>query len=378
MSFSGIQFWAHSFCRSTLATYQALGKYLGVPFRIALGTSSLGDRERNGFDPDEFSGLELVDLQGSANRAIEVLKERRDWHQLFGTYQSQSHIQSALAAALQIGLRVGIGSEAPCNMFAPGPKRLAKTLYLRTLVPWRVRHVMLHADFILNWSGDNAEPLVRLGWDRQKVIPFGYFPPPLPGSRFVERNDTHLKDFHILCTGDMTWHRGPDVLMQALVILKGWGIPVRTTFTSRGPLLRALQDCASVHELSCDFPGFVSMHELVALYESCSVFVASGRAEPWGMRLNDALQCGAPVLVSDGMGAVKLVNDYGVGLTFQSADPFDLAWRIRELVTDPEMYYRINQNLADHHGAFLPEAAAKRAVTNLLSHVPNWRPALSQ
>ena len=369
---NGLQIWAHSFCRSTLATYQALGNCLGVPFRIVMGTSTIGDRARNGFDPDEFAGLEVVDLQGSAARAVEVLNECRDWHQLFGTYQSQTHIQAALAAAVEQGLAVGIGSEAPCNMFAPGVKRVAKSIYLRTIAPRRVRPVMRHADFILNWSGDDAEPLVQVGWDRQKIIPFGYFPPPLPGSSFVERTDTHHAEFHVLCTGDMTWHRGPDVLMQALVVLKGWGIPIRATFTSRGPMLDALQDCARAHRLDCDFPGFVSMAQLVALYESCSVFVAPGRAEPWGMRVNDALQCGAPILISNGMGAVKLVNDFGVGMRYRAQDPYDLAWKLRELLAAPSLYRQINRNLSENREALAPEAAAARLAASLRCHVPGW------
>lgn len=372
MTLRGLQIWAHSFCRSTLATYRALGQCLNVPFRIALGTSDLGDRERNGFDPDEFAGLELVDLEGSPARAIEVLQEREAWHQLFGTYQSQPHIQSAISAAIDRGVRYGIGSEAPCNMFAPGAKRLAKSVYLKTLAPRRMRSFIEHADFILNWSGDDGRSLQEMGWDRKKIVPFGYFSPPLPGSRFVARGDGHQVDFHVLCTGDMTWHRGPDMLMQALVLLKQWKIPVRATFTSRGPLLPALQECARTHALKCDFAGFVSMEELVALYESCSLFVAPGRAEPWGMRVNDALQCGAPILISDGMGAAKLANDFGVGIIYRGDDPYDLAWRLRELIAAPAVYQRLNRNLFESREALSPEAAAARLTGPLMSHIPGW------
>ncbi len=371
----GLQIWAHSYCRSTLGFYDALGQRLRVPFRICLGRSGLGQREDIGFDPDEFSHLELIDLNGDTQIASKALDERRDWNQLFGTYQDLGHVQNALDVAIEKGCRIAIGSEAPCNLFEPSVKRVAKSIYTRTLAKRRVSSVCRHADFILNWSGDGADPLRQLGWDSTKIIPFGYFPPPLENSRFVSRTDAHHRDFHILCSGSMTWHRGQDVLMDALVLLKEWGIPIRATFTSKGPYADHLQSMAAHHKIACEFPGFASMPDLLELYQNCSIFVAPGRAEPWGMRVNDALQCGAPIVISDGMGAEKLVNDYGVGLTFRSNDVFDLAWRIRELAADANMYRRINQNLSDARVALLPEAAAERAVTSLLSNFPNWSAA---
>lgn len=370
----GLQIWAHSFCRSTLATYGAMAAKLGVPYRIVLGKSGLGIRQDTGFEQTEFSSLNLLEIEGSAEAGIAALNERKDWHQFFGTYQDLPHVQSALAQAIKDGCTVAIGSEAPCNMFEPGAKRVAKSIYIRTLARQRVAHVVKHADFILNWSGDGAEPLRQLGWESDKIIPFGYFPPPLQGSTFTPRDERHHKDLHILCSGNMTWHRGQDVLMDALVLLKRWGVPVRATFTSRGPLAEELQAVARKHDLACDFAGFVSMPELIELYQSCSVFAAPGRAEPWGMRVNDALLCGAPLLISTGMGAVKLANDYGFGLNFRSDDAYDLAWRIRELAANEALYRRINQNLADNHLAILPEEAADRAVSTLLTHCPNWQP----
>ena len=350
---------------------------LGVPYRIVLGKSGLGIRRDTGFEAAEFASLELVEIDPSQSAGIAALSERKDWHQFFGTYQDLPHVQAALAQAIKDGCVVGIGSEAPCNLFEPGAKRIAKAIYTPTVARQRVAHVVKHADFILNWSGDGAEPLRQLGWDPDKIIPFGYFPPPLQGSTFTPRDEKHFRDFHILCSGNMTWHRGQDVLMEALVLLKRWGVPVRATFTSKGPLAEGLQSIAKKHDLACEFPGFVSMTELIDLYQTCSIFAAPGRAEPWGMRVNDALLCGAPILISTGMGAAKLVNDYGFGLSFRSEDAYDLAWRIRELVADSSMYRRINENLADCHSAILPEVAASRAAHTLLTSFPNWLPAVA-
>lgn len=74
------------------------------------------------------------------------------------------------------------------------------------------------------------------------------------------------------------------------------------------------------------------------LYETCSVYVGAGRHEPWGMRLNDVLQCGAPLVVSRGMGGVKMVDDYGCGLAFENGDAEDLARQLESLASDNDLY----------------------------------------
>ena len=370
----GLQIWAHSFCRSTLAFYGALGDRLGVPFRICLARTGLGIRQQTGFDLEEFSNLELVELDGSVANALLVLEARKDWNQLFGTYQTLSHVQAALAHAIKCKCRVAIASEAPCNMFQPSAKRLLKTIYLSSVAKRRFSHVFAGADFIINWSGDDAASLQELGWRADKIIPLGYFPPPLKGSSFTRREGKSPSHFSILCTGNMTWHRGPDVLMNALALLKRWGIPAQATFTSEGPLQAPLKRMAEQHGIDCAFPGFVPMSKLIELYENCSVFVAPGRAEPWGMRVNDALHCGAPIIISRGMGAHKLVNDCAVGVSFAAGDAVDLAWQIRRLATDSDAYRRINDNLADSRKVLMPEAAAERVATVLPSFGPHWVP----
>lgn len=348
-----------------------------MPFRICLGKSGLGVRQQSGFDTDEFRHLELLELDGSVTDALNRLEARANWHQLFGSYQTLDHIKAALAAALKSSYPVAIASEAPCNMFKPSLKRTAKAIYFSAFAKKKFAHVVDGADFILNWSGDDATTLLGLGWQDRKIVPVGYFPPPLTGSSFIERTQKFREPFRILCTGNMTWHRGPDVLMKALVLLKEWGVPVSAVFTSAGPLSDMIRRTANKHDLDCKFPGFVGMKELIELYQSCSLFVAPGRAEPWGMRVNDALNSGAPIVISRGMGAHKLVNEYGVGATFAAEDHVDLAWQIRRLAIDGDAYQWVNRNLARHKNTLMPHAAAERVASWLLDIAPEWVPARS-
>ena len=86
------------------------------------------------------------------------------------------------------------------------------------------------------------------------------------------------------------------------------------------------------------------MDELIRLYENCSVYVGAGKSEPWGMRLNDALNCGAPLVVSSGMGGVQLVERYKCGLSFKAGDSFGLARCLLQLYENVELYRECAHN----------------------------------
>ncbi|MFV0294872.1 MAG: glycosyltransferase family 4 protein, partial [Hyphomicrobiaceae bacterium] len=316
--------------------------------------------------------LDIVDVSASEEAVKRALDERDQWCQLFGVYQSNSAMQSAIMLALDRRCKVAIASEAPCNMFPPSARRIAKNIYMKRLLRRRLPDIVEGVSFIINWSGEDAISLRRLGWAPNKIIPCGYFSPPLVGSRFGVRENSSLDDIHILCTGYMTWHRGPDVLMEALCHLDAWGIRFRATFTGNGPLEQQLQATSERYGLACDFPGLVSMSKLIDLYENCTVFVAAGREEPWGMRVNDALNAGAPSIVSRGMGACKLIFDYGGGVTFAAGDAVDLAWKLRSMITDENNYHRVCQKLLEHRDAILPCAAAARIANILRSDFPEW------
>lgn len=337
----GLVIWAQSNCRSMMGVYAALKKSTEYPVVIALwhypkeGCQNL--RDKVGFKSDEFGEVEMIPVGESWEAGKKILDDHLGFSHLFAVYQGSSNFRRLITEAKKRGEKVGIVSEAPCNM-TPGWKGwLKEHVYLPFVLPWKIRKVVKAAEFILNLSGDDTKPMERIGWPKKKIIPFGYYSPPIPGSKCVAR--TTNKDFHILVTGIMTWHRAPDVVLEALSILKAKGVSFKATFTQKGPLLESLKARAAAEGLDVDFPGFLPMEDLIRLYETCSVYVAAGRAEPWGMRLNDAVQCGAPIAVSSGMGGRKMVDEYGCGFVFERDNAEDLARQLKRMIED-ETYYR--------------------------------------
>ena len=116
-------------------------------------------------------------------------------------------------------------------------------------------------------------------------------------------------------------------------------------------------------------PGFVDVAELKRLYETCDVFVGAGEREPWGMRLNDALNCGAPLLVSDGMGGRKIVDRTGAGLVFRRMDASDLADKLHLLITN---YGRYAAAAYAAREAFSCRVGAEEMLRIVKSHMKEW------
>lgn len=368
---NGIVIWAHSECRSTMALYREIRAMAGVPVIITLWhyadyQDRTDARSCAGFRPDEFADLNPLPIGDDYERGLEILKKSDGWLHLFCEYQESSVYRNLILEAKRRGNIVGIVSESPCNMFS-GSKYMVKKIYLSTVLPFKLQKVISVCDFFVNLSGNCVSSALQLGWPKQKIIPFGYYPDPIKGSRRILRH--WQQRFHVLSTGVLSRYRGADVLVDALVFLKRAGVDVCATITQEGELLHGIRKRAEVESLDISFPGFVKIPELLDLYETCSVYVGAGRREPWGMRLNDALNCGAPLLISSGMGGSKLVTDGNCGLVFESGNAVDLAQKIALLIDCPARYDELAQNAFDAADEISPQVKAKELLALIRSRI---------
>ena len=364
----GLIIWAQSDCRSMMGLYHEVRRLLSCPVVITLWKSPVNDstcdlRSRVGFSSEEFADIGMIPVGESFERGLAVLDGHSGYSHLFAVYQGSRNFRRLIAEAKRRGENVGVISESPCNMSTGIKGWLKRNIYLPHVLPRKISTVAQTADFVINLSGDNSRPLRDIGWPAEKILPFGYFPPPIPGSRCINRNT--VQGFHILVTGIMTWHRAPDTVLNALILLHKWGVKFRATFTQKGPLLGRLKSMSEKHGLPIEFPGFLPMPELIKLYETCSVYVAAGRSEPWGMRLNDALQCGAPLAVSRGMGGVKLVDEYGCGVAFDADDYVDLAHKLRRMIQDVSFYRKVAACACEAAGGIFPAKMAEALLKNI-------------
>lgn len=84
------------------------------------------------------------------------------------------------------------------------------------------------------------------------------------------------------------------------------------------------------------FIGFVNQTQLPAYYELADVFVLPSANEPWGLVVNEAMNAGIAVIVSDQVGSgPDLVKNNVNGHIFKSGDVHDLKEKLTDVLNDP-------------------------------------------
>jgi glycosyltransferase involved in cell wall biosynthesis len=125
-------------------------------------------------------------------------------------------------------------------------------------------------------------------------------------------------------------------------------------------------------EQSIRFAGFRNQSELPRFYDLCDVFVLPSLLEPWGLVVNEVMNAGRAVIVSDQVGAAAdLVRDGENGVVFPAGDVGRLAGALRQILSDPEgcrrMGERSRQIIGDW-GFQQDLEGLKRALTHFLGN----------
>jgi len=110
-------------------------------------------------------------------------------------------------------------------------------------------------------------------------------------------------------------------------------------FVGDGPLRTQLEmQAGELCGKDVRFLGFRNQTELPALYDLCDLFVLPSRFEPWGLVVNEVMNAGRPVIVSDQVGArPDLLRQGENGWSFPAGDVPALASCIREALSNANL-----------------------------------------
>ena len=309
-----IVIWAQSVCRSTMDLYREVKRLRDdVGVTVVLRRDGRGEdvrklREAQG--QGDYSDVVDREWDGKVESGIELL--HLGAVHVFSGYQSCHAVRDLMVEAKRRALRVVEYDEAPCEMCL-GVKGALKRLYYRFVLPKKVQKAVSAADLFISASGNmGMDRLVRLGWKREAIVPFGYVCGRLAVSG--QRLAVEGTGLRVLHTGIEAKYRGVDVLKRVATSLKRRGVELEVKFTG----------------------GKVDAAQLPRLYEWADVVVACGLCEPWGMRVNDVLLEGLPVVVSDGMGAAMLCDEFGCGCVVPKGDANALAAVLERCARDRE------------------------------------------
>lgn len=151
----------------------------------------------------------------------------------------------------------------------------------------------------------------------------------------------------ILYLSKLQWFKHPDILLAAYARVaqqEGLNRPY-LVFVGAGELRESLE--AEAARLGLDhvrFLGFKGQRELPAFFDLADIFVLPSSREPWGLVVNEAMNGGTAVIVTDKVGcAPDLVKDGVNGLVVTSGDTDALAAALHRLLADRDATRRMGE-----------------------------------
>lgn len=328
MTHQPLTIWWRIPCKSAIPVFRAFVEELGWEDVLFVSVNEMPpSRAKLGWVVQDNGKmpLRILDRDYWQQEAEELLNSRSGIHIVNGIYNDPRITYVAKKLVSQNAI-FGVIMEAPANLEI-GLKRLLKSILGPIITPMRSRAVARKATFALSASGERQKSFEKLGFLRDRIFPFGYF----PDFPVCERDYQPAKELRILCIGYLEPFKGQDCLIRSLALLSERGIPFRCSITGFGSTqdqLENLRDGLGLRE-SILFEGVVSNERLIELFNWANVLVAPGFEEPWGIRINEALLAGLPVVVSDGVGAKLLVEASGAGEVFKANSASSLADSLR-------------------------------------------------
>ena len=93
------------------------------------------------------------------------------------------------------------------------------------------------------------------------------------------------------------------------------------------------------------FLGAINNKELSGYYQKMDVFVLPSLIEAWGLVVEEALNNGLPVIVSDRVGCAEEIIDESNGIVFKLDEPSSLNAAIVRMA-EPEKYNKLRKNIS--------------------------------
>lgn len=144
------------------------------------------------------------------------------------------------------------------------------------------------------------------------------------------------RGIRLLTVGRLTYQKGYDMALEALDILKKWGVCVRWYVLGEGEERKALERKRAKLGLTEDFVLLGAVENPFPYYAQTDIYVHATRFEGRSIALQEALALGCAVIVSDRSGNRDEIVDGQNGLLC-SFDPLALAERIEWLARDESL-----------------------------------------
>ncbi|MEZ4630433.1 MAG: glycosyltransferase family 4 protein [Deinococcales bacterium] len=170
------------------------------------------------------------------------------------------------------------------------------------------------------------------------------------GSREDLRRDYGWRDeLIILYVGRFSREKGLEQLLQSTKFLQDSGLNIKLVMVGDGECLADLKKLQAELGIDVFFAGFHEGEKLQAFYAMADIFALPSLSEPWGLVVNEAMQFGLPIVISDKVGAKPSLLEEGKnGYSFPVGDIKALSQKLEKLARDPVLRQNMGQYAKEH------------------------------
>jgi glycosyltransferase involved in cell wall biosynthesis len=164
-----------------------------------------------------------------------------------------------------------------------------------------------HVAFILAMGHLGETWHHRIGFPKERIFRYGYFPDAPQPSTPLEITSTRTSVVELVFVGQLVRRKGLDILIRALARLErgGWHL---TIVGDGAEKRRFMHDAARLGLADCiTFLGAVPNSDAMQVVQRSDLLVLPSRWDGWGAVTNEALLRGVPVVCSDYCGSADLL-----------------------------------------------------------------------
>lgn len=299
----------------------------------------------------------------------EVLREYPDAFHLVAGLSSVTGSALARIVRLTPPERIAVFSERP-GAYGPLAKRLAGRLFVPIKYAVLVRIYRNRVGLLLPLGQTGVETFSLYGWPKEKLASFMYCPSPREGASTPLRD--HTGPVRFIYVGRLSrFTKGTDVLLQAVDRLRGdWNL---TIVGGHGDLVDAVKSWAATKR-NVHVAGAATPKEVRDALNHHDVCVVPSRFDGWNVVVNEALQAGRGVIVTDEAVSHELIDASGAGLVVRARSALRLADAMQQVIDDPSLVSTWG-DLAVRYAPLIAPATVGRYLFDVLQTVALRSPA---
>ena len=218
-----------------------------------------------------------------------------------------------------------------------------------------LKHIFNYCDGFLCIGQDNKDYYKDHGVDDKKLFSMPYtvdndffqqYADVASGNRASFRNKIGLIKNRpvILFSGKLQRRKNPDLLLEAFLELDHERLNnPYLLYVGDGEMMNELKSRRNIFEDRIKFLGFQNQTEIPAYYDLADVFVLPAEREPWGLAVNEAMNCRTAVIVSDQCGVAIDLIDPSCGYVVDAGNQEALRIAVTNCLQDRERFVEMGE-----------------------------------